>query len=203
MASIKNNLTTSDSTLRLANDQFREHQLLVYRRTDGMFAALMVAQWLAAIVIAVWISPKTWEGAASYTHPHVWTAIFLGAAITAFPALLGLLRPGATSTRYAIAVGQMLMGGLLIHLTGGRIETHFHVFGSLAFLAFYRDWKVLVPATLIVAADHFLRGVFWPQSVYGVLTTTNWRTLEHAGWVLFEVFFLVISCAPDCLDLKA
>ena len=201
MASNKNNLITSDSTLRLANDQFREHQLLVYRRTDGMFAPLMVAQWLAGIVIAVCISPKTWEGAASHTHPHVWTAIFLGAAISVFPVFLGLLRPGATSTRYAIAVGQMLMGGLLIHLTGGRIETHFHVFGSLAFLAFYRDWKVLIPATLVVTADHFLRGVFWPQSVYGVLTTTNWRTLEHAGWVLFEVFFLVISCLYSQRDM--
>ncbi len=201
MAYIKNNPATSESTLRLANDQFREHQLLVYRRTDGMFAPLMVAQWLAGIVIAVCISPKTWEGAASQTHPHVWTAIFLGGAISIFPAFLGLLRPGATSTRYAIAVGQMLMGGLLIHLTGGRIETHFHVFGSLAFLAFYRDWKVLIPATLVVAADHFLRGIFWPQSVYGVLTTTNWRTLEHAGWVVFEVFFLVISCLYSQRDM--
>ena len=63
---------------------------------------------------------------------------------------------------------QMLMGALLIHLTGGRIETHFHVFGSLAFLAFYRDWRVLVPATVVVALDHLLRGIFWPQSVYGV-----------------------------------
>ena len=68
------------------------------------------------------------------------------------------LRPGLPSTRYTIATAQMLMGALLIHLTGGRIETHFHVFGSLAFLAFYRDWRVLVPATIVVALDHFLRG---------------------------------------------
>ena len=75
----------------------------------------------------------------------------------------------------------MLMGALLIHLTGGRIETHFHVFGSLAFLAFYRDWRVLVPATVVVALDHLLRGIFWPQSVYGVLVASEWRWLEHAG----------------------
>ena len=71
-------------------------------------------------------------------------------------------------TRHSIAVAQMLMGALLIHLSGGRIETHFHVFGSLAFLAFYRDWTVLVSASVVVAADHLLRGLFWPQSVYGV-----------------------------------
>ena len=62
-----------------------------------------------------------------------------------------------------ISVAQVLWSALLIHLTGGRIETHFHVFGSLAFIAFYRDWRVLVPATIVVAADHFLRGVYFPR----------------------------------------
>ena len=114
---------------------------------------------------------------------HVWAAVVLGGAITAFPVLLALFRPGEALTRYTIGVAQMLMGALLIHLTGGRIETHFHVFGSLAFLAFYRDWRVLVPATIVVAADHLLRGMFWPQSVYGVLVASQWRWLEHAAWV--------------------
>ena len=43
------------------------------------------------------------------------------------------------------------MSGLLIHLTGGRLESHFHVFGSLAFLAFYRDIRVLGTATVVTA----------------------------------------------------
>jgi hypothetical protein len=76
----------------------------------------------------------------------------------------------------------MLMSALLIHLTGGRIETHFHVFGSLAFLAFYRDWRVLIPATIVVAVDHAVRGLYFPQSVFGVLTASPWRWVEHAGW---------------------
>jgi two-component system, sensor histidine kinase and response regulator len=201
MKFIKTNPALSEGTVRIAKDQFREHQSLIYQRTDRMFAALMIIQWLAGIAVAVWISPRAWEGSSSYTHPHVWTAIFLGGLITGFPTLLALFRPGATSTRYVIAVAQMLMGAVLIHLTGGRIETHFHVFGSLAFLAFYRDWKVLIPATVVVAADHLLRGWFWPQSVYGVLTTTEWRTLEHAVWVLIEDFFLIVSCIYSQRDM--
>ena len=94
---------------------------------------------------AVWISP--WAGTTSQIHVHVWAAIFLGGAISGFPIALAILRPGRPTTRYVIAIGQMMTSALLIHLTGGRIETHFHVFGSLAFLAFYRDWRVLVPAT--------------------------------------------------------
>jgi PAS domain S-box-containing protein len=172
---------------------FDAHQGIVYRRSDRMFAVLMSLQWLAGVAAALWISPKAWEGSDSHTHPHVWAAVFLGAVISSLPIALALMRPGHIATRYAVAVGQMLMGALLIHLTGGRIETHFHVFGSLAFLSFYRDWRVLVPATVVVAADHFLRGVFWPQSVYGVLAASEWRWLEHAGWVIFEVTFLVIA----------
>ena len=78
--------------------------------------------------------------------------------------MLALLRPGEPFTRHTIGVAQMLMGALLIHLTGGRIETHFHVFGSLAFLAAYRDWKLLLPPTILVALDHFVRGAFWPEN---------------------------------------
>ena len=165
-----------------------------YARTDRLFALLMIFQWLLGIAFAVWVAPLTWEGPVSSTHPHVWSAVILGGVISLFPALLGWFRAGETSTRHIIAVAQMLMGALLIHLTGGRIETHFHVFGSLAFLAFYRDWRVLVPATIVVALDHMLRGIYWPQSVYGVMVSSHWRWVEHAAWVFFEDIFLVVSC---------
>ncbi len=90
-------------------------------------------------------------------------------------------------------MSQIFFSILFIHLTGGRIETHFHVFGSLAFIAFYRDWKLLLLATLITATDHLLRGIFWPESVYGVILATPWRALEHSAWVLFEDVFLLFS----------
>src|SRR5688500_12573360 len=168
-----------------ADAVFHEHQLALYVRTDRMFAYLMGGQWLAAIVFALAVSPRTWAGAESQVHVHVWAAVILGGLVSVFPAALALLRPGATLTRHTIAAAQMLMGALLIHLTGGRIETHFHVFGSLAMLAFYRDWRVLIPATVVVALDHLLPGAFWPQSGYGVLVASPWRWLDHAAWGRF------------------
>ncbi|HEY0099161.1 MAG TPA: EAL domain-containing protein [Pyrinomonadaceae bacterium] len=193
MKRLTTNWYAEDSFRQRVKSLFVEHQQSICKRTDRMFAVLMLIQWMAAIAAAFWLSPKTWAGAESQTHIHVWTAVFLGGVISLFPISLALTRPGEASTRYVIAVGQALMSSLLIHLTGGRIETHFHVFGSLAFLSFYRDWRVLVPATVVITADHFLRGVFWPESVYGVLTVSNWRWLEHAGWVLFEDTFLLIA----------
>ncbi len=150
-------------------------------------------QWLAAIGAAMWISPRAWEGAANHIHPHVWAAILVGGVITAFPVALALARPGEVLTRHAVAIGEGLMSALLIHLTGGRIETHFNIFIMLAFLSFYRDWRVLVSATMVVVIDHFLRGYFWPFSVYGVDVVQPLRFVEHGAWILFEDFVLMIS----------
>ncbi len=159
-------------------------------RAERMFLWLMVAQWLFGIFIAVAVSPWAWEGKTRAVSNHVWAAIVLGGLLSALPIALILLRPGWVGTRHVIAFSQVMWSALLIHLTGGRIETHFHVFGSLAFLAFYRDWKILATATVTVAADHFVRGLFIPESVYGVADASIWRFAEHAGWVVFEVAVL-------------
>ena len=47
-----------------------------------------------------------------------------------------------------------------------------------------------------------LRGLFWPQSVYGVLVASEWRWLEHAAWVVFEDVFLVMSCVRGTQELQ-
>ncbi len=180
--------------MTLAEELYQKHARAIHEHTDRLFAGLMVVQWLAAVAAAYWISPRAWAGMTSQLHVHVSTAVYLGGLITALPVALALAQPGRAHTRFVIATTQMLMSSLLIHFTGGRIETHFHVFASLVFLSFYRDWRVLIPATVVVAADHFLRGVYWPQSVFGVVTASHWRWLEHAGWVLFEDVFLIGSC---------
>ena len=85
----------------------------------------------------------------------------------------------------------------------GAIETHFHVFGSLAFLAFYRDYRVLVAATVVVARDHCSAGRLWPESVYGVAASEPLRWLEHAAWVVFEDVFLIVSCLRGQREMRA
>ena len=181
---------------------YAEHCRRVWKRTDHLFAVILVLQWLAMIAVALWITPRTWIGATNTVHLHVLAAIFLGGAIAAFPVALALLLPGAALTRHVIAVAQMLSSCLLIHLTGGRIETHFHIFGSLAFLAFYRDWRVLVTATVVVGLDHFLRGQYWPQSVFGIAAVDTFRWMEHVGWVVFEDIFLLIMCAQSVQEMR-
>jgi len=203
MLEVEKKLIGHGSSAERADELFAEQQQEIYRSTDQLFARLMFFQWLAAILMALVISPYTWAGQSSEIHIHVWAAIFLGGAISIFPIWMTRAWPGAAITRYVIAVAQMLMSALLISVTGGRIETHFHVFGSLVILSFYRDWRVLIPATIVVALDHFVRGIYWPYSVYGVLAASPWRSIEHAAWVVFEDVFLVISCLRSIREMRS
>jgi PAS domain S-box-containing protein len=187
------NSTSSRTSSPRTAELFQQQKQNIIIHTDHLFGRLMMCQWIAGVTAAFLISPRTWAGTQSQWHVHVWAAILLGGALTSLPVLLAFTQSGKPFTRHTIAVGQMLMSALLIHLTGGRLETHFHVFGSLAILAFYRDWKVLISASLVVYLDHLLRGIFWPESVYGVISAPIWRSLEHGGWVIFEVTFLIIS----------
>jgi len=180
-----------------------QQHLILQRRNSRLFAGLLLAEYIAGVVIALFFSPRTWWGLDSYVHPHVITALTLGFAIVSLPVAMALRWPAYALTHHVIAAGQMLMAGLLIHLTGGRVETHFLIFGSLAFLAFYRDWRILVTASLVTGLDHWARGMWWPQSIYGELWISPWRWIEHVWWVAFEDVFLIIACVRGQKDITA
>ena len=184
---------TATGTDARTRELFAEYHHDIHERTDRLFAGLMALQWLAGIIFALWVSPLTWAGADSRTHLHVWAAVILGGIISPFPAALALLRPGRPATRYTIATAQMLMGALLIHLTGGRIETHFHVFGSL------RSWPSTATGGCWCRRRSSSRSITCCAASSGRSRSTarrrqQWRWLEHAAWVVFEDIFLVMAC---------
>ncbi|AKQ67057.1 sensor histidine kinase [Myxococcus hansupus] len=202
---------TSDSVLRggetgaleaRVEALLAEHLESVHRRVDARFAVLMVGQWLVAIAVAAVLSPFAWQGASREVHPHLQVAVVLGGLLSAFPLVLVRVRPGELATRHVVAVAQMLWAALFIHLTGGRIETHFYVFGSLAFLAFYRDPAVMATATVTAVLEHVLRGIWWPESIFGVANPAWWRFLEHAFWMVFVNGVLVIACRETLREMR-
>jgi signal transduction histidine kinase len=178
------------------------HQGEVHRRVDRLFVRLAVGQWLFAIAVALVFSEQAWQGRVRMAHEHVASAVLLGAALTAFSLTLVWARPGAVLTRHGVAVAQLLWSALLIHLTGGRIETHFHVFGSLAFLAFYRDWPVLLTGSAVALVDVYVRGQLWAESVYGTARPEWWRPLEHLFWIVFMDAVLIYSCRRAVREMR-
>ena len=185
--------TKSKDTSSRAQAIFAERYQKMAAKIDITFCYVLFFQWILAVVLAQKISPQLWNGTTSELHPHVYLAALIGGLLFGGALLFVRFAPGQAVTRNVIASVQILFSVLLIHVTEGRIETHFHVFGSLAFLAFYRDVRPIAIATLITAVDHFVRGAFFPESVYGVLFASPWRAVEHAAWVLFEDVILIAS----------
>lgn len=163
----------------------------VRKHKDRMFMWLFIGQWFFTMGIALWFTPFTYNGTERAIHPHVLMAIFVGGLLSAFPIFRLSVHRGAKANGYIVAVAQMCYSTLLIHITNGRIETHFHIFGSLAFLSFYRNPKVILLATVLTASDHIFRGAFATTSIYGVAEASIFRALEHAWWVVFEDVFLL------------
>lgn len=186
---------------RRARQLFEGHQQKLCEQADHLFAVLLLIEWIAGVITALLVSPHAWSGVHYHTHVHVLVAVFVGGALALFPNALVLTKPGRYLNRQVIAISQMLFSALFIHLSGGRIETHFSVFGSLALLAFYRDWRVLVSAAVTITLDHLIRGIFWPQSVFGISFASPLRALEHGAWVVIECVFLLKGISASVKDM--
>ena len=142
------------------------------RRVDRIMIALLAIQWPGLVVTALILSAFTWNGGERHINPHLVAALLSGPAFI-WPAIFLAWRYPGSASRHVLAVAQMLVSTVLVDITNGRIESHFHIFGSLAIIAFYRDWRVLATASLVTTFDHFVRGYWFPVSVYGVLTVQS------------------------------
>lgn len=201
MKSSKDELAASISIPARAEYLFEQQKQSIAVRTDRLFAALFFLQWLGAMIWSCAATPLTWDGTRSAIHIHVWQSALMGALILSLPLHFIFKKPGTELTRQTVAIAQILFSALLIAASGGRIETHFHVFGSLAFLAFYRDWRVLLTASCVTAVDHILRGLYLPDTIYGVSYAEPWRWVEHAAWVVFCDIFLILSIRASLKDM--
>lgn len=186
-----------------AGRYFSEHIQASRRRADRLLSGVMAGQWVFGIAVAYFFSSHGWAGTVRSVSLHVETAFFVGGLLSAVPIALARARPGAPLTRHVMGLAQALWSALLIHLTGGRIETHFHVFGSLALVLFYRDSKVLLTASAAIILDRFLRGMLWPESLYGVAHVEWWRFLEHAFWVVVIDAVILYACRRVLQETRA
>jgi diguanylate cyclase (GGDEF)-like protein len=186
-----------------ANAYFRSYLDQRALSMDRVMCWLLALEWVAMVIVSLVVSPRVWTAEQNRLHPHVWAALLAGPCFILPAITIAILNPACQLTRHVIATAQIVVSILLIDCTEGRIETHFHIFGSLAILACYMDWRVLVTASLVTTIDHIFRGIWWPQSVYGVLTVSPWRWVEHLWWVIFEDSFLILATRNSLRDMRA
>src|SRR6185295_15649720 len=132
---------------------------------DQLARFILLAQWALAIGVALFVSPSAWQGrmdGGGGARVHLTVALLAGVAINGPPLLLIMNRPGWWLTRQTVAAALALWSALTIHLCGGRLESHFHVFAALTFLGLYRDWTLIPTALVVIVGDHLVRGALWP-----------------------------------------
>jgi diguanylate cyclase (GGDEF)-like protein len=64
------------------------------------------------------------------------------------------------------ALGLVMSSAVLVHLSGGVIEMHFHFFVMVGLLTLYQDWLPFLLAVGFVVAHHALLGTAHPHDVY-------------------------------------
>jgi len=119
-----------------------------------------------------------------------------GLVVAAFAALGTWTRLGRTGQATAVAFGLISSSAILVHLSGGYIEFHFHFFVMLIFLALYQDWVPYLLAIVYVAIHHGVVGVLWPEEVYNHTSAFaapwTWAGI-HAFFVLWASVGTVVA----------
>ncbi|MFN0070411.1 MAG: sensor histidine kinase [Chloroflexota bacterium] len=85
------------------------------------------------------------------------------------------------------SLGLILSSALLVHLSDGFIESHFHFFIIIAVIALYQDWVPFLIAVGFVVIHHGVFGILEPTAVYNHPDAREhpwkWAAI-HGGFVL-------------------
>jgi diguanylate cyclase (GGDEF)-like protein len=102
---------------------------------------------------------------------------------------------GVGSRRFSsamAALGLIMCSAVLVHLSGGIIEMHFHFFVMVGLLTLYQDWLPFLLAIGFVVVHHAVLGTWRPASVYN-----HQSAIDHPlKWAIIHgVFVLAASVA--------
>jgi methyl-accepting chemotaxis protein len=135
--------------------------------------------WLliAHIPVAMWIA---WHFNTSY-----WEGIFLIGLTLSLPIYAVWRHSESRLTSCILAAASICLSGVLIHLSRGMIELHFHIFVSLAWMIVFANPWALLTACLTAAAHHLVLYVYLPASVFNYEASLG-IVLLHAAFVIAE-----------------
>lgn len=88
------------------------------------------------------------------------------AVLPLIAAVAYLLRRRRRAAATLVSLGLITSSALLVHLSGGLIEAHFHFFVMIVVLALYEDWLPFLIAAAYVVIHHGLLGAIAPHEVF-------------------------------------
>ena len=126
------------------------------------------------------------------THAATETLVPLGGALAAT-----VLR-GRIARSCAGSVGLMATSAMVVHLSGGAIEAHFHFFVMVPVVALYEDWPPFGLAIGSVLLHHGLLGATAPSAVYShpAAISSPWQ------WAAVHAGFIAGACAASIANWR-
>ena len=119
--------------------------------------------WIVVILLAHAVGIAGYALLAGYDPLHALaqaSLIVMAALVASIPRLNLRFRSIIASA------GLVTCSSILVHLSGGYIEMHFHFFVMVAIIAFYQDWVPFLLAIGYVLFHHGVMGVLDPRSLY-------------------------------------
>lgn len=112
----------------------------------------------------------------------------VGAVLSVAAVILFVGARGSVWSRFGLPLLLCASVALHIQVAMGRIEFHFGVFGVLAIVMVYRDWKVVVASALFFAVHHVLfdRLQFFGVPVYCTTSPDFLTIMLHAAYVVAQ-----------------
>jgi diguanylate cyclase (GGDEF)-like protein len=113
-------------------------------------------------------------------------------SVAVFALAASSLRAHRRLSTVVTALGLFTSSAILVHLSGGVIEMHFHYFVMVAVVTLYQDWRPFLFAIGYVVLQHGVAGVLAPESVYNHAAAIShpWRWAGIHG-----LFILGMSAA--------
>ncbi|HEX4865550.1 MAG TPA: EAL domain-containing protein [Acidimicrobiales bacterium] len=96
------------------------------------------------------------------------------------------------------ALGLVTSSAVLVDLSGGVIEMHFHFFVLVGILTLYQDWLPFLLAIGFVVLHHGVLGVLDPTAVYDHSSAIN----HPFEWALIHGFFVLAASVTSVVAWK-
>ena len=122
--------------------------------------------WVLGLHIPALFAFGLWQG---YDVGHMLVEVTPPTAALVFARLARNRRLAA----FFATFGLVFCSYLLVHLSEGSIEAHFHFFILIGFIVLYQDWVPLLANTAFTVISHGVGGVVDPSSVYNHYAAQN------------------------------
>jgi diguanylate cyclase len=163
---------------RRLRDALPRGRLLPESVWEGRHRAIVTILWLHVIGLAAF----------ALLTGHTPLEALASSSPVAFLTLAASVRPLSRGLRScAASLGLVTASAVLVHLSGGYIEAHFHFFVVLGVLALYQDWAPFLIAIGYVIVHHALVGIVDPNGVFnhpGAKENPALWALIHGAFVL-------------------